>query len=252
MNLDKNAIKETLLNFIVPLISLLVAGMLFMLVIRPSMAELPTLKAEVTTQQELKMQLQTKLSDLKKLQDFQTAVEENALLAEDVLAKAPMVPELLTQIHTIASESGLSVDRLSYSFSVGAEEVTADTVQSVAVSLGVNGAYAQLVAFMNNLENAARVVNVDSFRYSSDEDEGTLAISVSLSSPYLDVESSAVTDTPVNVDVTAAEFVDFMAKMKTLRLYQPTVDTSIVLVETSEEDELSVEDDTTGIGETNP
>lgn len=239
--MDKNAVKETLLNFIVPLISILATVVIFLLVIRPSIAELPDLEQEVESKTALKNQLQTKLATLNKLIDFRSVVQENADLAENVLAPEPMVPELLTQIDTIAQESGLEVTRLNYSIgsststpAPGEEEPTYSVVN---VNLGADGSYEQLVSFMNNLEQSARVVNVDTFRYTGGaSDTNTLGITFSISSPYLAVESEAVTDTPIDIDVTGTEFVEFMNKMKALRLYEPVVNEDLVFTEATEEE----------------
>jgi len=267
--MDKYGIKETIMNFIVPLIALVASVMLYFFVIRPSMTDLPVVRAEVEQKQVLKNQLQTKLATLNKLVDFKNVLEENAELTEAILVEEPMVPELLTQVDAISSESGMEVNRLSYSFTGGRKAAEEETVayKDVAVSLGSEGAFEQLVAFMATLENSGRMVNIESFRYSVDDD-GALATSFNLTSPYLAVESNAVTDTPIDLDITSPEFVEFMAKLKALNIYEPRVDASIEIVETTiEEGEENpfaqpttteevvppTEDlDTTGTGSTTP
>lgn len=259
MNIDKNALNETLYNFVVPLISILVSVVLYFIVISPALKELPIVKAEAASKATLKDQLQAKLTLLNKLGDFRGVLEENEALVADVLSADPLVPELLTQIHTIATESGLDVSRLSYAFNSGgssspasAEALEADVSpkhSTVLVSLGVEGTYEQLVSFFNNLENSARMVNVDNFRYSGGgtANSGNLAVSVSLSSPYQFVVSNAITDTPIDVDVTDPEFVSFMAKLKALNVYQPSVDNTLIFTEGTLDDENNIitEDDTT-------
>jgi len=89
--------------------------------------------------------------------------------------------------------------------------------------MGVNSSFEQLVLFMELVEKAARYVSVSNFRYSVSEDreEGVSRISssFSLDSPYLFVESSAVTDEPIGIDIKSPDFVNFMDMLKGLDYY---------------------------------
>ncbi|MFH1648772.1 MAG: hypothetical protein ABIA11_03560, partial [Patescibacteria group bacterium] len=72
-------------------------------------------------------------------------------------------------------------------------------------------------------EDAARFVSAPSFRYSSSrsaEGDNRLSANFSVESPYLFVQSNAVTDEPVNLDVSSQEFVDFVNMIKGLRYYE--------------------------------
>ncbi|EKE00378.1 MAG: hypothetical protein ACD_22C00035G0001, partial [uncultured bacterium] len=94
----------------------------------------------------------------------------------------------------------------------------------VNVSLGSNGNQNQLIAFLENMENAARLINVKNFRYSMGEDKETglmtLTISFALESPYLFVESNAVTDEPIKLSISDAKFINDINKLKTLKYYK--------------------------------
>ncbi len=233
---DTRSLKDTLLNFIVPIVSMLVTLLLFVFVIYPSINLLPTLKAEKAKTETLKNQLDTKLVVLNKLVDFKSVVDENVDLASKVMTSEPLIPELLTQIDTIARESGLEISRLSYSFADTGQALSTEAVatdyQTVLVSLGVRGNYAQMVSFLNSLENAARLVNVNDFRYTEEIEEGgnTLGLSFSLSAPYIFVQSTAVTDEPINVDITDPKFIGFMDKLKNLKFYTPSVNLNLPIV----------------------
>ena len=185
---DYSKLKDTVINFIVPIIAGLVCLALAAFVIYPTLKQMPVQKAEYKAKQDLNDQLTVKVQNLKKLLDFKKAVDE-------------------------------------------------DLIKMVNISLGAKGNYAQPTNFFNSLEGAARLVNVDNFRYTTGSDPAAvyLAFAIALSSPYLYVQSNAVTDDSVNMDVSAPAFRSFMDKIKSLKFYSPTqVDINEVLKKVSE------------------
>ena len=119
---DLNALKNALVNFVVPIISLGITVILFVSVIYPSYKEIPTLKDDLQRKESLSTQLETKLKNLKRLVDFKSAVDEDEKLISDTLVSEPQVPQLLTQIDIIARENGLTLNKLSYSITESDEK----------------------------------------------------------------------------------------------------------------------------------
>jgi hypothetical protein len=202
----------------------------------------------------LENQLRTKLSTLNKLLDFETVVQEDEALVSRVLVPETAVPELLTQIDIIAKDSGLLVNKLSYSFGETTESEDMLTYNVVNVSLGAIGNYEQINSFLVTLENAARLIDVSTYRFAAERTEATTGlfnVTFILRSPYLSVESSAVTDEPVNVDVADPEFTAVLDVIKQLRFYDISVDTQYLEVEesTPEEIEESIGDEDVPEGE---
>ena len=70
---------------------------------------------------------------------------------------------------------------------------------------------------------------VDSFRFSEEKEDNKkqLAIQVSLASPYLTVESKAVTDDPINIDIADQAFISFVDTLKKLKYYELRVDSTV-------------------------
>jgi Tfp pilus assembly protein PilO len=221
------------MNFLVPLIALGLSAVMGFVIIYPSVKSLPALKLEVESKKALEAQLSSKLDNLKNLTEFKSVVDENSMLVQKVLVDEPLVPQLLTQIDQIAKESGLDVTKLNYSFSENAGAPVGATAADVAkaaaaqtsyktvdVALGTTGNFDQVVVFLQNMEKAARLINVESFRYSADQKEPfKLDVSFSLVSPYLKVESSAVTDDPVTLSLSDANFVQFINTIRELKYY---------------------------------
>ena len=227
INVDVNSflykLRNAIVNFIVPIIACGVALLLIVLYIYPSFKSLPEKREELNNKISLKNTLSEKVSDLKVLSDFGDVLNENLEIVNKVLVPEADVPRLLDQATQISQRAGMELDRLSYSYGSKAEEEKETDFDVVNVSMGVNSSFEQLVLFMELVEKAARYVSVSNFRYSVSEDreEGVSRISssFSLDSPYLFVESSAVTDEPIGIDIKSPDFVNFMDMLKGLDYY---------------------------------
>jgi Tfp pilus assembly protein PilO len=225
LGIDTKRIRETLLNFVVPLVAFGITLGLFIIVIYPSYKKLPELKTELTTKSNLKLSLNTKLQRLNRLVDFKPVVEEDSALVDRVLVSEEEVPRLLDQVNQIATDAGMSITRLSYSYgSSGTSDKTEKKAfSSVSVSLGADANYDQIILLMKSVEKAARFVSIPNFRYSagtSSVGDKLLNASFSLDSPYLFVKSTAVTDEPIDLDIASQKFIDFINMIKELKYYE--------------------------------
>jgi Tfp pilus assembly protein PilO len=219
-NYLSNKVKDTVLNFIVPIVCLVVALLLFVAVIYPTFKRKPLLEKELQNKQALETTLTKKLANLNRLVDFKALVDENSKLVDKALPSSGMVPELLSQIDFIARSSGFDVTKLSYAIS---KDESGDFGYSlVDVSLGATGTYDKLVSFFKLVEGAIRVINVDSYHYVMDtRDLKTLEMNLVLRSPYLFVDSTAVTDEMVDLDITSTAFTSFVNRVKSMKYYDP-------------------------------
>jgi Tfp pilus assembly protein PilO len=252
INIDMAEFKETLINYIVPLVSVLLIILILVFVLYPSYKNLPDLQAEVGRQTALRDNLQEKLNNLNRLVDFESVVSENSDLVNKVLVSEELVPGLLTQVDRISRESGLTVTRLNYGLGAPLADQSAGDInyKYVTVNLGVSGSFDQMVTFLNNLENAARVINVDQMRYSISEvtDTPKLGINFVLVSPYIYVESTAVTDDPIDLDISDPQFVDLINKIKAMKYYDPNAVDQSVPVEEAPPEEQAGQDQTADTG----
>jgi len=249
LNIDTEKIKKTLLNFVVPLVASVITLFLFVLVIYPSLKKLPDLKLELSRKVNMKQTLNTKLQRLNRLVDFKVVVDEDSALVNRVLVSGEEVPRLLDQVNQIATNSGMSVTRLSYSYgSIGASDKTQKIPYSVvSVSLGADANYDQIILLMQSIEKAARFVSVPNFRYSagtSSTGDRKLTSSFSIDSPYLFVQSSAVTDEPIDLDISSQKFIDFINNIKELTYYEfvnPNIEVVKEEVEETKEETTTTE-----------
>ncbi len=213
-------IKGAVLNFIIPLISLIITGTLIIFYILPSFKDMPLKKEDLEKKTKTKNVLTTKVANLNKLVDYQSILDENLEIVNKVLVPEPEVPRLLDQATQLTEKAGMNLDKLSYSY--GSKGAKGSSFDIITVSMGVSSSYEQFILFMELVEKAARFVSVPIFRYSvstKGTDTGKVSSNFSLDSPYLFVQSAAVTDDPINIDITNPEFLSFMDMLKGLDYY---------------------------------
>lgn len=219
----KKNIKDTVMNFIVPLVAVVISLLLFIAIIYPSFTKTPGLRNKLDETKTLQSVLKDKLSKINKLVDFKSVVDQDSALVNKLMPDDDDVPGILDQVDQLAKESGLDVSRLSYSFGdTGGTPAEAGPYQSVIVSLGADGNYSQMVQFLKNVENSARLINVTNFRYNASLNEdsaGRLSMTFSLVAPYMKVQSTAVTDDALKLDLTSGEFVSFINRIKGFKFY---------------------------------
>jgi Tfp pilus assembly protein PilO len=248
LNLDiessLTAVKNVVINFIVPIVCFVLMLLMVLFVIIPSYKEAPTLKATIAEKTTTFEQLTAKLSNLNKLVDYKSVIEENSKLVDQVLVPELRVPQLLTQVDQMAKENGLSVVRLNYGYdgNTNVADSAPGAYKSISVSLGVEGTISQFLGFLRSTETAARWISVDNFRFSGANTDGATSgveakqsYTVNLTSPFLYVQSNAVTDDPIELDISSKPFLDLMNKLKELRFYNITVDSSSELVKKATE-----------------
>lgn len=232
LGIDVEGLKETMVNFIVPLVSLGIVAFLILVFALPIFKSLPELTATYKTNQDKIRSLESKVIKLKEIKKYQAVIDENSALVNKVLVSVEDVPRVSEQIRQISLNSGLTITRLNFSTSTGPlpGSATPEGLEGVEVatpvtrlSLGTDGVYGQIIAFMKSLEESAQLVTIDSFRFAKNntsDTTGVLSLSFSLEAPYLFVQSNAVTDDAVNLNLNDPDFARIMAELKEYRYYE--------------------------------
>ncbi len=247
MQINSSTFKEFLLNFIIPLIAIAATGALGFFILYPSYTALEPTRAELSTKKALHNQLNSKLTTLHDLVEFKAVVDENASLVHRVIPDEAAVPFLLTQIDLIAKEAGLEVTKMSYTYSTptkttAPQPTSAEISESdetaekspkyliVDVLLGATGNLDQLQEFFNKIETSARYVDIDTFRFEAENEQdgeavsgsSRLAITFGLRAPHIRVQSNAVTDDPIDLNISDDEFLGVINTIKGMKYYDIT------------------------------
>ncbi len=229
-------IKKTLVNFVAPLIALGITLALGALVIYPLINKIAATKIQIADNESKITNLQSKVAIINKLQDYNSVVTEDIGLVDTLLETSASVPRVLDETQKIAVESGITIDTLSFSDAgkapVGTPDPNAAPVAEVPynivnVTFGGAADYDKIITFLQNSENAARIINVGSFRFAVGTNTSVdsskvdvLDATFSLESPYLTTQPVAAVDVPITLDITNAKFVAFMNKLKGFKYYE--------------------------------
>lgn len=240
-------LKQSIANYVIPLICIILSLGMLGFYIYPSITGIPLLEQELQNKENLAVQLENKVTKLTNLVDFRQNVDDSRQLIDKALVSEPEVPQLLSQVDLIARESGLAVQRLSYAVNDSGSEAAAAGYQVVAVNLGTEGTYNQVVTFLRNIENASRVINVNNVRFSTESDTGLVSTTFVLISPYVKVESAANVDEPITFDVSDPKFQTHIDNLRNLRNYNITIEDFIDIESLPSEPEAPVDADGDGI-----
>lgn len=224
--------KETLMGTVLPLLFIAATAGLFFLFTYPKYNEIQPRKDQINQLATKKDTLGKKLTRLNDLVDFKEVMDQNSNLINTALPSEANVPLLLTQVQQIAKENGLEIRNLTYSSSGGTSQLEANKVN---INMSAEGSFSQIQSFFYTIEKAARVLEYNTIRFSSANSgrvDGTatqtsqLEVNLSLSSPYLYVESKATTEDPISIDIRDQAFLSFINKLKEFKTYSTVVDTS--------------------------
>lgn len=240
VNIDLHVrLKKVLINFIVPLVALSITLLLALLVIYPLINKTTETKVAVLTNEQRVIALQNKVSALTRLVDYSSVVIDDLAIVNKVLESDAAVPRLLDETQKIALGTGISIDKLNYSYSDSAiaagttgtasnVQPTISTYQSVSVLLGGTADYDRIIDFLQTSETAARLINVSGFRFSTNTNVtesnpgNPLVVNFSLDSPYLATQPVTAVDVPISLDVTSSDFVNFINSVKEFKYYEFT------------------------------
>lgn len=213
-----------------PFGSSVVFGLLMVLLIAvPRISNIPSLTEGIKDNQSKLGNLNEKYVKLTDLLAHQEALESDLSFVDAALPDKENIPELLSQIEKIASESGVSIRALHFGTGPiepgkAGKEKKYSTVQLQAEA---DGSYANLGSFLNNLENASRLIFVDSLRFSQEtiRDTQRLRVSLSLTSFYVTLPSEIAISRPVTLNLNSPSSSRILEVIKPLRIYRINIGT---------------------------
>lgn len=213
-----------------PFGSSVVLGLLVVLLIAiPRVSNLSQLKTEIKDNQSKLGSLKEKYVRLTDLLAHQEALESDLSFIDAALPEKENIPELLSQIEKIASESGVSIRALH--FGTGPSEPgkagKEKKYSTVQLQAEADGSYANLGSFLTNLENASRLIFVDSLRFSQEtiRDTQRLRVSLALTSFYVSLPGEITLSRPVTLNLNSPSLSNVLEVIKPLRIYKITIGT---------------------------
>ncbi|TSA45929.1 hypothetical protein D4R52_01500 [bacterium] len=161
---------------IIPIL-VVVFGVVGYFVLLPKFRAISATKADIATKNQQVSQSDKTLSDLKKLIDDYGKKKTTAQVIESALPSAPRIPELMANLDSLASQSGLGIRSISVTMPTTQmtdkptkqdELVTlTDNLAIMKIDLSVAGKYINLKTFLGNLEQNLRLMDVRALTFDS-------------------------------------------------------------------------------------
>lgn len=141
--------------------------------IKPTVSTILKLQKELSDNQFVLNQLETKIKNLSELRGQYTNLQSDLPFITSAITIQPDVPILLAQIQAIAQTSNITIKKLQ-NFEI--EILRGDTSQhknyySYSFAIGGNGSFENISKFLQTLTNMERVVNIDTFSINNITDQ---------------------------------------------------------------------------------
>jgi len=209
-------LRGVLVQLVVPLICILAALALVLVVIIPGVSAIKQLREEKDVKEQKLNSYEEKNRKLLGFKESGGIFNEALHVVNNALPDDEKVPELMTELQTIAGEVGMPVSSLQYSGSKGKPTGGSSEIH---LQLGVDGDFEQVQTLLDKLENASRVVVVDQFNL-SERKEASMAATLSVSSFFMPSVTRQQIDVPITLDLNSAKFKDGLEKIKALKVYE--------------------------------
>jgi Tfp pilus assembly protein PilO len=209
---------------------LLVPGVFFL-------SSIPSLRTRISSAQTQLASLQEENRKLSEVLSSIKTIESNLELLQTAIPTADDVPTLMTQLENLGKSSGVTVQHLGFGSGVkesappggeaGTEAVKKERYQKVSLTVVVTGTYAALEAFLKNLEQTSRVINVTTLRFSPSQEgesgEAKLSATLGVSAYYLPAAAAPSVGEVLTLDLSSSDYIELIKKVKTLRIYRPEI-----------------------------
>lgn len=187
-------------NSLFQIVLLIIVIVLFSwFVLMPKVAQVNTVKAQLETFKQRDASLQTDLNKLEELVAKLKMSGDQVAKLEEALPVELNTIRLNQLITKLGSDSGATLGELSI-LSKGDDVVAGNrellknpfgverAVQKINISISATGNYEQLKSFLQKLENNARIMDVNSIEFASNQD-GLLELQINVNVYYLGTEN---------------------------------------------------------------
>ena len=148
--------------------------------------EVEAANGEAARREQMRLQLSRRAATLNAIREIARQFNESHLryqrfTDEFLFPRGKMASELLQELDQISAEAGLTRNRVGYRL----DQEPVFGLQRIAITLPVEGSYANIRNFLNMLESHEKFIMIDSMALISErEGTGTIRLDVSLSTLF--------------------------------------------------------------------
>lgn len=212
--------------------SVVFGALILLLVALPRIGNFSSISEEIEGSQKRLTTLKEKGVKLADLLTHQEALDSDLSVIDAALPEKENVPELLSQIEKIASESGVSIRALHFGGGSGIPAVSGKPgatgkYSTVQLQAEAEGSFANLVSFLTNIENASRLIFVDNLRFNQEtvREATLLRVSLALTSFFVTLPEDTSLMRPVALNLNSSSLNNILEKLKPLRIYKINIGT---------------------------
>lgn len=169
---------------IYPFLVILICGLLSFWVINPKIAVLKDLNTKISAKEKDTSALNEKIQNLKSLQKQFKDSSQDVELFNLAITEDEQMPEIIEQITSMASKSGVIVKTIR----PDTRQVSNETV----VNLSIRGDYPNLTAFVSRLEKNLRLATIKSININSSVAQDKKSLDTTLALGFFTAEKSTV------------------------------------------------------------
>ena len=163
----------------ITLACVIVIGGVGYFVINPGISGLKDASVKLDAKAKEVTELNDKITTLKSLQSQFTQASDTVEKLQLAIPSTDQMPEIMVQIETMASESGLRVNSIQPAKETTAGNV-AESKASVPVTVSLQGDYPGLYTFLTKMEKDIRPMNVKSINIATATKEETSVVNFTL------------------------------------------------------------------------
>ncbi len=177
--------------YVLPVIAILVVIGIGLLFIQPKITEIQDLQQKKAAEEERKIKLEKKLTDLAQLENNKTDLIAQLTALTIALPNQKEVPALIIQLQKIAQESDVQIQGIQLTpgklLNDTSIQAAAKTGPSVSFTLTFRGNYEAIKTFMGKVYKAKRLVNMESINLNTggaQSEDGGVSVSSSMLAFY--------------------------------------------------------------------
>ena len=170
--------KETTRSFVT--LTLTFGALIFfgIFAINPTLSTIADLQKQLSDDQQVEQQLQTKISNLSALEQQYNNLGSNLTNIYNAVPQDPQVPLLTAQIAALASKHNVTVTTYRVAEVQLATTQKLSQTQSYTFTVQVQGNYNDMIAFASDMANLSRIITVESMEVGRDSLTNNLVLSI--------------------------------------------------------------------------
>lgn len=190
--------KQSFKVFIELLLTVVTVVVFSVFALKPTIIAISGLLNEIETKEELVVQMDTKIQNIKRAQSTAQQNQQNLNLLDTALPDNADPGQFVSQMEGALSTSGLGVLGITIAETklLGSPTIVANDNPGLEFSLNLRGSYTDFKSFMKTLENLRRPIEVQSVQLAQEStrdlfsgNSGQLILSVVATSPFVSLST---------------------------------------------------------------